>query len=142
MFGGGWRRTDMKANYKKYILIPVLCAWVCCADAQTLAHRDSITKTARADAKHFRLEKAAWKKYRHKLPYTSDYFKPTAAVVKDTALLHDSVYVDTYRQEAFKINRRRRTAGHYVLLGGEIVVGVAAAFITAILIFVTPKLGG
>ncbi|WP_162996549.1 hypothetical protein [Mucilaginibacter celer] len=132
----------MKAGYKKSILLLVLFGWVCCACAQNLAHRDSVIKVARTDAKSFRLDNAAWKKYRHKLPYTSDYFKPTAAAVKDTALLHDSVYVDTYRQEAFKTNKHRRTAGHYVLIGGEIVVGVAAAFITAVIIFIAPKMGG
>ena len=66
------------------------------------AHRDSLIKVARADAKSFRLDDAIWNKYRHRLPATSDYFKPNEVNSKNSALLTDSDYVGAYRKAAFR----------------------------------------
>jgi len=130
----------MKRNLKKSILLFLLSVCVSIAWAQR-THRDSVTKAARIDAKNFRLDDAIWKTYRHKLPATSDYFKPDASKVKDTTLLSDSAYVDAYRLAAFKRNKHRHTPWHYVLVGGSIAVGVAIVAVAGILIFIAPTMG-
>lgn len=119
----------------------LLSACISLAWGQQATHRDSIIKIARADAKNFRLDNATWKKYRHTLAYTSDYFKPNRSDLKDTTLLGDSVYVDAYRHAAFKRNKQRHTPWHYVLLGGSIVTGLAVLALAGILIFIAPKMG-
>lgn len=126
---------------KKGFLFLLLSAWLSVALCQQPAHRDSIINAAHANAKNFRLDHVIWKKYRHKLSYTSDYFKPHSADLKNTALLSDSVFVDAYRHEAYKINKRRRTPWHYVLVGGGAAAGVFVLMVTAIVIFIGPKMG-
>lgn len=117
-----------------------LVAGISAAQGQS-THRDSIIKAARADAKQFRLEDAVWKQYKRKLPATSDYFKPTQVKQRNPAVLSDSLYVQTYRKEAFKRNKHRRTPWHYVLVGGSIAGGVIVVGVAAILIFVAPHMG-
>lgn len=117
-----------------------LVAGISAAQGQS-THRDSIIKVARADAKQFRLEDAVWKQYKRKLPATSDYFKPTQVTQGNPAVLSDSLYVQTYRKEAFKRNKHRRTPWHYVLVGGSIAGGVIVVGVAAILIFVAPHMG-
>jgi len=117
-----------------------LVAGISAAHGQS-THRDSIIKAARADAKQFRLEDAVWKQYKRKLPATSDYFKPTQVKQRNPAVLSDSLYVQTYRKEAFKRNKHRRTPWHYVLVGGSIAGGVIVVGVAAILIFVAPHMG-
>lgn len=119
----------------------LLSAWLSVALCQQPAHRDSVIKAARADAKNFRLDDVTWKKYRHKLTCTSDYFKPHAADLKNAALLSDSVFLDAYRHEAYKKNKRRHTPWHYVLVGGGAAAGVFVLMVTAIVIFVGPTMG-
>jgi hypothetical protein len=103
-------------------------------------HRDSITKAARADAKSFRLDSEIWKKYKHRLPATSDYFKPSEANSKNAALLADSDYVGAYRKAAFNRNKHRHTPWHYVLIGGSVATGIAILGLAAIIIFIVPHL--
>jgi hypothetical protein len=123
------------------LLILVFCSTS--AICQQLIKNDSLMliKQAKADSKRFKLEKSAWKKYKHSLPETSDYFKPNVIEVKDANLLNDSTYVKTYRLEAYKQNNKRRTLGHYFLVGGGIAAAVFAALIAAILIFIAPRMG-
>ena len=100
------------------------------AKAQT-AGTDSLIRIARADAKNFRLNDQDFKQFRKNRGNSgSDYFKPVAANVSNSALLQDSVYVMAYRQAAYAKTHHRHTAGHYVLWGGAavaVVVLVAAA---------------
>jgi len=95
------------------------------------AGTDSVTSIAKADAKNFRLNAEDFKKFRkNRRNSSSDYFKPSAANVSNSALLNDSVYVQAYRYAAYTKTRHRRTAGHYILLGGAaltVVVLVATA---------------
>jgi hypothetical protein len=106
------------------------CITTFAAKAQTTG-TDSLIRIARADAKNFRLNDANFKKFRkNRRNSSSDYFKPVAANVSNSALLNDSVYVAAFRQEAYAKTRHRHTAGHYVLWGGAavaVVVLVAAA---------------
>jgi hypothetical protein len=104
------------------------------------ARLDSLIKVARADAKSFKLDDAIWKKYRHRLPATSDYFKPSEANFKNGALLADSDYVGAYRKAAFKKNKHRHTSWHYVLIGGSVATGIAILGLAAIIIFIVPHL--
>jgi hypothetical protein len=104
-------------------------------------HRDSVLKAARADARDFRLNDTIWKKYKRRLPATSDYFKPLTVKQGREALLTDSAYVQAYRKEAFKRNKHRRTPWHYVLVGGSVAAGVVVLGLAAILIFVAPHMG-
>lgn len=130
----------MKRDLKKSVLVFLLSACVSLAWGQH-TRRDSVIKAARIDAKNFRLDEATWKTYRHKLPATSDYFKPGASNVKDTTLLSDSAYVDAYRFAAFKRNKHRHTPWHYVLVGGSIAVGVVVVAIAGVIIFIAPTMG-
>jgi hypothetical protein len=105
----------LKIIYLSLFFCTVISAAFCQA-----TNRDSLIKTAQADSKTFRLDNATWKKYKRKLPSTSDHFKPTQANQKSRALLTDSAYVEAYRKAAFKKNEHRRTPWHYVLIGGSI----------------------
>ncbi len=99
-------------------------------------------KFAISDAKHFKLDKQVWKAYRkHGINYTSDYFKPTTINTAHSELLTDSVYVKAFREAAYKKTTRKRTFGHYVLVGGgiyvaAIVVGGVVAIIGIALGFI------
>jgi len=124
--------------------------------AQT-THADSMIKMAKDDAKKFRLNRNDWVKFseeqrnrsRAAMIYahsgitgaqraqfrkeyrvvSSDYFKPTASVVRDAALLKDSVYVQAYRQAAYK-----KTAGG-VSFWGIAAISAAFAFILLIILY-------
>ncbi len=98
--------------------------------AQT-GHRDSIIKIAIADAKNFRLGDADMKDFRkNRRHLAADYFNPTITAASDTALLKDSVYVQTYRQTAYKKTRKRRTVAHHVLMG---IIAMDAIFLVLLL---------
>jgi hypothetical protein len=102
---------------------------------------DTIANAAKWNAKHFSLSDSLWKQNKHhRFPITSDYFKPACANVTNIALLNDSAYVQAFRYYAFKQNKRRRTAGHHILVGVEIAAGIAAAALIAIIIFVAPNM--
>lgn len=94
----------LKAIYLSLFLCTAISTAFCQA-----TRRDSLIKAAQADAKTYRLDNATWKKYKRKLPATSDHFKPTEANQKNRAVLSDSIYVKAYRQAAFKKNKHRRT---------------------------------
>jgi hypothetical protein len=112
------------------ITLLLACITGFAARAQT-AGTDSLVRIARADAKNFRLNDADFKQFRKNRHNSgSDYFKPVAANVSNSALLNDSAYVMAYRQAAYAKTRHRHTAGHYVLWGGAalaVVVLVSAA---------------
>lgn len=112
------------------ITLLLACITTFAAKAQT-AGADSLIRIARADAKNFRLNDADFKQFRKNRGNSgSDYFKPAAANVSNSALLQDSAYVTAYRQAAYAKTHHRHTAGHYVLWGGAavaVVVLVAAA---------------
>ena len=104
---------------KPIVLLALLtCFFTLRVGAQNANH-DSITvAVAKQDAKYFHLNSIDFKKFKQdRHNYTSDYFKPTKAVVNDNALLADSVYVKAYRQFAWEKTRYRRSVGHYLLLG-------------------------
>ncbi|RYY07109.1 MAG: hypothetical protein EOP43_04225 [Sphingobacteriaceae bacterium] len=82
------------------------------------------TKIAVSDAKHFRLNKQLWQaNKKNGFDPTSDHFKPATTNTTHPEWLTDSVYVKAYRIAAFKKNIRRRTTGHYFLVGGGIYAG-------------------
>lgn len=88
------------------------------------------------DARNFRLSKEEMADFRkNKKKYQSKYFEPKAENVSEPKLMKDPGYLQAYRDAVFKRTKRRRTAGHYILIGG--VVYVAAAIIAIILL---PKL--
>jgi hypothetical protein len=105
--------------FKIFYLSLFLSAMISTAFCQT-PHRDSLIKAAKADAKSFRVDHATWKKYKRKLPSTSDHFKPIEGRQENRTLIADSIYVKAYRQAAYQKNKHRRTPWHYVLVGGSI----------------------
>jgi len=119
------------------MMIKLFCITLLLAGITTLAARaqttaaDSLVRLARADAKHFRLNDADFKKFRKNRGNSgSDYFKPVAANVSNSALLNDSIFVMAYRQATYAKTHHRHTAGHYILWGGvglTVVVLVASA---------------
>lgn len=125
---------------KTTLLLLLLSACLSTVSGQPKEHRDSLIRAARNEAKNFRLDDIIWKKYRRQPPYTSDYFKPRENNVKNTTLLSDSVFVMAYRKAAFKRNRHRRTAGHYVLVGLGTAAGLFVAGLVAIVIMVGPTM--
>jgi hypothetical protein len=73
------------------------------AAAQTIPYDSAkIMRTARRDARRFKLNSGDRKKFRvQNFPSMSDHFKPTAAGISRPDLLNDSLYVQTYRDAAF-----------------------------------------
>jgi hypothetical protein len=127
--------------FKNFILCVMLLI-LGVTTALCLSPTDTITMAARRDAKNFRLSDSLWKANRQaQFSSISDYFKPTKTNVKDTALLIDSAYVQAFRYYAYKQNKRRRTAGHHILVGVEVAAGIAVVLLAAIIIFVAPTMG-
>lgn len=120
------------------IILLFLCGSFSTVLGQT--HRDSLARAGRKDARNFRLQDTVWKKYKRKIPVTSDYFKPTETVQSNAAILSDSTYVKAYRTKAYQKNRHRRTPWHYALVGGSVVAGTVITGVALILIFVAPKM--
>jgi hypothetical protein len=127
----------LKTSFVFVILITCFSA----AFSQKKTHLDSIKQVARADAKRFRLDDTVWKKYHKTLPYTSDYFKPQSTTVNNPALLNDSVYLDAYRHEAVKRNKKRQTPLHYMVVGAGIAAGALLVFTAVVYIIVAPQMG-
>ena len=115
------------------ITLLLVCITAFATKAQTAA-TDSVISIAKADAKTFRLNDEDFKQFRKNRGNSgSDYFKPLATNVSNAALLRDSAYVMAYRRAAYAKTRHRRTAGHYILLGGAaltvvVLVAVAATY--------------
>jgi len=82
--------------------------------------------------------RGGFKVYRRNRELASDYFKPVPSAVSDTTLLKDSVYVKTYREEAWKRTRRRRTFGHYAWVSSAVIGG---AEIIAVFVFLVDRAG-
>jgi hypothetical protein len=62
----------------------------------------SITRTAKVNARTFRLSRELQLKFKeNNFPSSSDYFKPTIAYTSDVDLLKDSLYVQSFRYAAF-----------------------------------------
>ncbi len=109
---------------KLIIFILVLSSIVISAKAQKKPV-DSISKLATADVKRlFKLKNPELHNFR-KYRYTSssDYFKPSALNVSNPVLTKDSSYVNAYRTAAYYKTKKRRTTGHYILIGGVSFVG-------------------
>ena len=87
-----------------------------------------------ADAPGFKRPGGGFSIYRRNRELESDYFKPIASAVSDTALLKDSVYVAAYREKAWQPTRHRRTVAHYAWMTGTVVAGatVIAAWVYVI----------
>lgn len=103
--------------------------------AQSLG-KDSLIKAAHTDAGNFRLNRQNFKAFRKNRSNSySDLFKPTKANVSDTTLLRDSVYVNAFRNAAYRKTLKRRTTGHYFLMGGVIYVAITVVA-TVVLLFV------
>ena len=144
-------------NTMTKLLLAALMLLSCTALRAQTTHADSMTRMAKEDAKKFRLNRNDWLKfseeqrersrvamiYAHsritraqraqsrKAYYvvSSDYFKPTASAVRDTALLKDSIYVQAYRQVAYN-----KTAGG-VSFWGIAAMSAGLAFILLIILF-------
>ena len=98
--------------------------------------KDSLIKAAYADAENFKLNRQNFKVFRKSRSNSySDLFKPAKANVSDTTLLRDSVYVNAFRNAAYRKTLKRRTTGHYFLMGGVIYVAITVVA-TVVLLFV------
>ena len=87
LFAPLYQRTDRPAVYTD----PV----------QQTAQRDAI-KFVSGNSLYMRFQREHWVS-------TSDYFKPSAANASNPALLNDSLYIQTFRYEAyFKLHNRRQ----------------------------------
>jgi hypothetical protein len=121
--------------YKTLIVSCILMNFYTALYAQSLS-KDSLIKAAYADAKGFRLNRQDFKTFRKSRSNSySDLFKPTKANVGDTTLLADSVYVNAFRNAAYGKTLKRRTTGHYFLMGGVIYVAITVVA-TVVLLFV------
>ena len=103
-----------------------------------LTKSDSVKIKANKDASHFKLDDVTWKKYKHTLPQTSDYFKPTSVSTANDNLLKDSDYVTAYRTAAYYKNKGRHTA---VIFGADLATVIIVAVIIAGAIYAGPKIG-
>ncbi|MFI5453706.1 hypothetical protein ACHMWN_16325 [Pedobacter sp. UC225_61] len=85
-------------------------------------HADSLRKAVRTDARKFKLSADDFKKFRNgSISKNSDLFKPNSTVSLPQ-FLKDSTYVSHYRHTTFLRTRKRRTAGHHVLIWGTAIV--------------------
>jgi hypothetical protein len=90
-----------------------------------------IIEAAKMDGRRLRLSAIQREKFiADKKNSNSDLFKPRIGIVSDATLINDSVYVKAFRATAYKkaYRYRKRTTGHYVLVGGIIAVSAVAAF--------------
>lgn len=88
---------------------------------------------AQNDAKKFSLGTDELEKFKARhYPNTSDYFKPTVQTASNPALLNDSVYVQTFRDEAFykSLNQRVHPVGHALIIVGIVFAGLIAILAT------------
>jgi len=83
-------------------------------------------------------DRTGFKTYRRNRELVSDFFKPDSSAVSNPALLKDSVYVKTYRAEAWKRTRKRRTFGHYAWVSAAV---MGSAEVIGIWVFLFVKLG-
>lgn len=91
--------------------------------------------TAQKDAQRFSLSKAMFIRFKAEhFPATSDYFKPAAANCFDPALLNDSLYVQTFRFEAYSksYHQRAHPVGHAILIGSIVTVGTTLLILLSI----------
>jgi hypothetical protein len=100
---------------------------------------------AKTDGRRLRLTTAERQKFNNdKKNAGSDLFKPALSTVSDTLMLSDSVYAKAFRLAAYKkaFAYRKRTTGHYILVGGIVAASaVAAVLIVAVIAFAThPKI--
>jgi len=120
----------------KNLSLCFLLLLICASPAICQSIKNDVLKAADKDSRLFKMDKAVWKQFRNKhFAYTSDYFKPQAANVGDTAMLSDSVYVTAYRQAAYARTLHRHTTGHYILVYGGIYF--VATVITFIAVFIS-----
>ena len=106
----------------------------------SLADVARIITMAKTDGRRLHLSAAQRQKFNaDKKNAGSDLFKPTLSKVSDPLMLNDSVYAKEFRMVAYKkaFGYRKRTAGHYILVGGIVAASAAAAFlIVAVILFV------
>jgi len=98
----------------------------------SLADIDRTIYMANTDGRRLRLSPAQREKFNaDKKNAGSDLFKPTLVTVSDTMKLRDSVYAKAFRTAAYQkaLKYRKRTAGHYILVSGIVVVSAALVFV-------------
>ena len=101
--------------------------------AQTIKTDSTVLKTtlATSDAMYFRVGKEVRRAYRkHQLTTTSDYLNPAGNSIRNPNLLTDSVYVNAYKNIAYKnsidsIKAERKV----IVIAGVVIVGVVAGAI-------------
>ncbi len=89
---------------------------------------------ARDDVKNFNFSKDMLKRSKEeRFKITSDYFSPTIQTTANVDLLKDSVYVKSFREEAYykAFNTRVHPVGHVLLLSG---IGAAAFTVLTIMV--------
>lgn len=92
-------------------------------------------RTAELDGGRLRLNALQRQKFNaDKKNPNSDLFKPTKKLVSDTTLLYDSVYIAKFRSTAYNkaLKYKKRTVGHYFLVGGIYLVTTYALFLTTL----------
>ena len=97
----------------------------------SLAGVARIINMATTDGRRLRLSTAQRQKFNaEKKNAGSDLFKPALNTVSDTLMLSDSVYTKAFRTAAYKkaFGYRKRTTGHYILVGGIVAASAVAAF--------------
>ena len=103
----------------------------------SLADVARIITMAKTDGRRLHLSAAKRQKFNaDKKNVGSDLFKPALSKVSDPLMLSDSVYVKAFRMAAYKkaFGYRKRTAGHYILVGGIVAASAAAAFLLVVII--------
>lgn len=120
---------SMAPSFHKILSPPGLSDW------QRPVYTSGTQAIAQKDAKKFSLGTDELEKFKTRhYPNTSDYFKPTVQTASDPALLNDSLYVQTFRDEAFykSLNQRVHPVGHSFIVLGIVFAGIIAVFATII----------
>jgi len=94
--------------------------------------KDSAIRIARADVRHFRLNKTEMKQFRkEKRNFDANLFAPTKATTSDTSWLSNPDYVNAFSAAAYKKTKKRRTVWHYAWIAGTayVVVGLTSVIV-------------
>ncbi|RZM24382.1 MAG: hypothetical protein EOO88_23005 [Pedobacter sp.] len=119
---------------KRIYYILLICSVPIAVFAQK-THQDSIIRVANLDAKRHKISGADFKEFRKdRGNFNAEYFRPDSSTASNVNLLKDSTYVQAFRTAMYKKTRTRRTAGHYILVGGAIYTG--ASFIAGLVIII------
>jgi hypothetical protein len=116
----------------KIIVLFTLFSYPLCLIAQKKFTNKQIIAFAKVDANNFKLNDKDLKDFRKRRDINAVYFKPDSNSTSNYALINDSTYIKAYTEKAYRKTEKRRTFGHYALIGGIAVVSAFTIVVVAL----------